>query len=70
VRDGASIAAPGFRNARGHPVGFASAFYPQLSALSGDDGAKAILAGHRVLLIATDDSGVVRDVDTPRDLER
>jgi len=70
LRDGAAIAAPSWRGSRGHPVGFASSFYPELAALSGDEGAKAILARHPITLIETDDDGVVRDVDTPKDLGR
>jgi molybdenum cofactor cytidylyltransferase len=65
---GARIAAPTWRNARGHPVGFAMSFYGALSGLSGDEGAKAILAQHPVELIPVDDPGVVRDVDRPEDL--
>ncbi len=68
LRRGASIAAPSWRDSRGHPVGFASGFYAELSALSGDEGAKAILGRHGVLLISTEDAGVLRDVDTPGDL--
>jgi molybdenum cofactor cytidylyltransferase len=68
LRSGAPIAAPGWRGARGHPVGLAAAFYGELVALTGDEGAKTILAHHRVPLIATDDPGVVRDVDSPADL--
>ena len=70
LRGGAPIAAPGWRGERGHPVGLASKFYGELAALSGDEGAKTILARHRVSLIATDDPNVVRDVDTPADLLR
>jgi len=66
--DGAAIAAPTWRNARGHPVGFATSFYAALSALSGDEGAKTILARQRVELIPVDDPGVLRDVDRPEDL--
>ncbi len=68
MRAGASIAAAAWGESRGHPVGFASSFYPELVALSGDEGAKALLARYPVTLIATDDQGVVRDVDTPGDL--
>jgi molybdenum cofactor cytidylyltransferase len=68
LRAGAPIAAPGWRGDRGHPVGLASGFYCELSALSGDEGAKAILARHQVTLIAAEDPGVVRDIDTPADL--
>jgi molybdenum cofactor cytidylyltransferase len=70
LRGGAPIAAPSWKSARGHPVGLTSSFYAELSALSGDEGAKTILARHRVSLLATEDAGVVRDVDTPGDLER
>ncbi len=43
---------------------------PALADLSGDEGAKSILAAHRdgVRLIEVDDGGVVRDVDAPGDL--
>jgi molybdenum cofactor cytidylyltransferase len=68
LAEGASIAAPTWHGDRGHPVGIASAFYAELTALSGDEGARAILARRSVTLIATDDPGVVRDVDTPGDL--
>lgn len=69
LRRGAAIAAPSFRHSRGHPVGFASRFYAELAALSGDEGAKAILGREGVRLIPTEDGGVLRDVDTPGDLE-
>ena len=68
LRGGAAIAAPSHNGAHGHPVGFASGFYAELSSLSGDEGAKGILARGPVTLIAIDDPGVVRDVDVPEDL--
>jgi molybdenum cofactor cytidylyltransferase len=70
MRSGTAIAAPSWRGARGHPVGFAAPFFSELSALSGDEGAKTILARHAVTLIPTDDPGVLRDVDVPLDLVR
>jgi len=69
LRAGAPVAAPRSLGRRGHPVGFAAACYMELSAQSGDDGARAILARHPVTLIDTDDAGVLRDVDTRQDLE-
>jgi molybdenum cofactor cytidylyltransferase len=54
---------------RGNPVGFAAACYAELSVLSGDEGAKAVLARHEVAQIDTDDVGILRDVDTRQDLE-
>ena len=70
VRAGAPIAAPSWKDSRGHPVGLASRFFGELAALAGDEGAKAILRRHPATLIATDDAGVLRDVDTPQDLKR
>ncbi|HEV2040071.1 MAG TPA: nucleotidyltransferase family protein, partial [Casimicrobiaceae bacterium] len=57
---------------RGHPVGFSRRYYGELAALSGDEGAKAIVRAHEreLQLIETDDAGVSRDIDTPADLAR
>jgi molybdenum cofactor cytidylyltransferase len=70
LANGASVAAPVYRGKRGHPVGFASTHRAELLALTGDEGARAILAAHRdaLTLIDVEDPGVVRDVDTPEDL--
>jgi molybdenum cofactor cytidylyltransferase len=70
LRSGAQLVAPAHRGSRGHPVGFAAAFYPELIALRGDEGAKSVLAAQSVRLIDTDDSAVLRDVDVPDDLAR
>jgi len=70
LRNGAKIAAAGYRGARGHPVGLSAAFYPDLVVLSGDEGAKAILSRQPVEIVETGDPGVLRDVDTPEDLKR
>jgi molybdenum cofactor cytidylyltransferase len=42
-----------------------------LAALSGDDGAKAVVAAHADSLARIDvgDAGALRDVDTPADLQ-
>ena len=74
VRDalaaGAPLAAPYWRARRGHPVGLAKRFYKDLSALSGDAGAKQLLReNERTLVkIPVGDPGVIRDIDTPGDL--
>jgi molybdenum cofactor cytidylyltransferase len=70
LRDGASIVAPCYRGRRGHPVGFSAQHIAALLALTGDEGAKAILAAHPDALesIDVDDPGVLRDVDRPEDL--
>ena len=67
---GAKVAAPEWRGARGHPVGFAASLYAELIALTGDEGAKSVLARHSPKLLAAEDPGILRDVDTPADLER
>lgn len=70
VEEGALIAAPRFRNQRGHPVGFGAALRNELLALDGDEGAKAVLERHRdaVKLIECDDPGVIYDIDRKADL--
>ncbi len=67
---GAALAAPFFKGQRGHPVAFAARWRDQLLALTGDEGARAIVGNNRGLLsrIDTADAGVLRDVDTPQDL--
>lgn len=53
---------------RGHPVGFESRHFEALERLTGDAGARALLATHPVGRILLQDPGIVRDVDTPADL--
>ncbi len=67
---GAQIVAPGYRDQRGHPVGFAAGYRAQLMQLAGDEGARALVAAHAnvLTLLPTDDPGVLRDVDTLADL--
>lgn len=62
------IVRPLYRGQPGHPVLFGRQFWTELCALSGDDGAKSIIAAHRnkLVMIALEDEGTVRDVDTPR----
>ena len=69
---GAALVAASHQGVRGHPVGFLRHFYAELAALSGDEGAKALVRRHarELQLIETDDAGVSRDVDTPTDLPR
>lgn len=68
---GASIVAPYHGGRRGHPVGFSRALLPELLALSGDEGARKILAaaGERVFRIDVDDPGILQDVDYREDLQ-
>lgn len=70
LASGAALAAPFYNSQRGHPVAFAARWRDELLALTGDEGARAIVGNNRGLLsrIDTADAGVLRDVDTPQDL--
>jgi molybdenum cofactor cytidylyltransferase len=74
VRDalvrGASLVAPYFRARRGHPVGISAKYRGELEALTGDEGARKLLAAHEAELmkVPVGDPGVIRDIDRPEDL--
>ncbi len=70
MRDGADIVTVTYRGRRGHPVGFSSVHRDALSALTGDQGARGLIAasGSRVLKLDVFDAGVLQDIDTPEDL--
>jgi molybdenum cofactor cytidylyltransferase len=68
IASGAPLAAPYFRARRGHPVGIAGRFFPELAALQGDEGARQLLMTHPLQKIPVGDPGVIRDIDTPGDL--
>ncbi len=53
---------------RGHPVGFSSELYSELAMLSGDEGARRLVARYPALGLELDDPGVLVDVDTEADL--
>ncbi|PTW98694.1 nucleotidyltransferase family protein [Achromobacter mucicolens] len=62
------IVAPVWHGQRGHPVAFQRSIWPSLAALSGDVGARPVLARYGVTELAVEDAGVCADVDTPDDL--
>jgi molybdenum cofactor cytidylyltransferase len=70
LRRGAALAAPTHLGKRGHPVAIGARYFAELATLSGDEGAKRLLAAQEaeLELIAVDDPGVLRDVDTQADL--
>jgi molybdenum cofactor cytidylyltransferase len=69
LRAGHALVVPRYLQQRGHPVGFGAVHRPALLALTGDAGARSILAGASgIHWIDVDDPGVVRDVDVPADL--
>ena len=72
VTAAAAIVAPTYAGQRGNPVLFAQAIFPELLAVQGDQGARAVLAADRarVHLVAFDDPRPLADIDTPEDYER
>lgn len=54
---------------RGHPVGFSPGLYSDLVGLSGDEGARRLLARYPSFGVDTEDPGVLFDIDTDADLE-
>lgn len=64
-----SIVAPVYQGQRGHPVAFGSAHGAALAALDGDSGARLLLSTQPVITLDTHDGGILRDVDTPADLQ-
>lgn len=70
LRDGYDTAAAFFGERRGHPVAFANSLYDELAALSGDDGARKVLARQPPHRVAVADRGVLFDLDTPEDMKK
>ena len=66
---GASIVVPFYQGQRGHPVGFGPEHRDALMGLDGDAGARALLASHQIARLDVNDPGILRDVDTPEDLQ-
>lgn len=66
------ICCPLFDGKRGHPVIFGRQFFPDLSRLCGDTGARRVMSEHAAFTaeIAVDDEGVLIDIDTAADWER
>jgi CTP:molybdopterin cytidylyltransferase MocA len=68
---GTSIVVPSVGGRRGHPALFATALAAEFTALEDDEPAHRVLRRDpgRVLHLPLDDPWLVRDVDTPDDLE-
>lgn len=69
---GRAICLPVYRGKRGNPVLWAARFFPEIGRLTGDVGARHLLAAHdsAVFEVVCDDEGVLIDVDTPETLAR
>jgi len=66
------IVAPFHRGRRGNPVLFARSLFPELMALKGDQGGRAVIGRYRaeVERVEVDSEGFFIDIDTPEDYER
>ena len=70
LKAGRELVAPSYQGERGHPVGFGKRFGPQLLALTGDTGARDVVArsSRELILLECDDAGVLHDIDRREDL--
>ena len=68
--DHSPIAYAQYRGRRGHPVGFGAELYSELTALTGDNGARRIVSRFPAVGVELDDAGVLLDIDTAEDLQR
>jgi molybdenum cofactor cytidylyltransferase len=57
---------------RGHPVLWGRQFFPELLQLSGDQGARGLMAAHagNIVEVVAGDAGPLTDIDTPEALEK
>ena len=65
--EGRAICVPTWQGKRGNPVLLARRFLPEMQAISGDIGAKALIADYpeAVAEVPMPDDGVLLDIDTP-----
>ena len=64
---GKSVIIPSYHGRRGNPVLFARSLFPELMALRGDVGGRAVFAAHpeQVAMLEVSDAGILLDIDTP-----
>ena len=66
---GHSVAFAQHGGRRGHPVGFSAELYSELIGLTGDEGARRMVARYPSFAVEVDDPGVLIDIDTTEDLD-
>ena len=66
-RTGAKIVIPAYNGVRGNPVVVDRALFPEIMAIRGDVGCRALFGKHATHQFEVDDRGVIADVDTPAD---
>lgn len=72
AKDRQAICVPVRHGRRGNPVLWGAAYFAEMMSLSGDVGAKPLMARHteHVTEVAAGSDGIFADVDTPSDLAR
>ncbi|HEY84494.1 MAG TPA: nucleotidyltransferase family protein, partial [Chloroflexi bacterium] len=67
----APVVWPEFDGKRGNPVLFDRRLFPEMRRVTGDTGARPVLLAHQAKAerVPVSDAGVLKDVDTPEDLE-
>ena len=65
-----AVAYAQYRGLRGHPVGFSAELFSELVALTGDEGARRLVARYPAQAVEVDDPGVLIDIDTVQDLAK
>jgi molybdenum cofactor cytidylyltransferase len=66
---GHSVAFAQHQGRRGHPVAFSAELYSELIGLTGDEGARRLVARYPSHAVDVDDPGVLIDIDTSEDLK-
>ena len=67
-REGAELAVATYGGKRGHPVLIGRSHFEEAMRMTGDEGARSLLAAHDVVEVPCDGTGDATDVDTPADL--
>ena len=67
-REGAQLAVATYGGTRAHPVLIGRSHFEEAMGMTGDEGARSLLAAHKVVEVDCDGTGDATDVDTPADL--
>ena len=67
-REGAELAVATYGGKRGHPVLIGRSHFEEAMRMTGDEGARSLLAAHDVVEVPCDGTGDAADVDTRADL--
>jgi len=69
--NGRAICVPVHQGRRGNPVLLGRRFFPEITQLQGDTGARGLIARHQAFVVAVEigDDSVLADIDTPEALE-